>query len=169
LAPGLGRAAEGDLDPTFGTQGKVVTVAGTDVRAFTPALAAQSDGRIVAASRLFTTPTGERGLILARYEADGTLDATFGSGGIVIETLDKLTFVTDAIVQPDGRIALVGASQEDGGDSDWMLRRYDSDGGVDATFGDGGVVETSLSLNDDGASRMAIQPDGGIVVVGGCR
>src|SRR5262245_56152180 len=77
IGPSPLSAADGDLDPTFGVGGIVITdFSGGGDYAFT--LALQSDGKIVAAGRTIT------GLALARYNSDGSLDTSFGSGGRVI-------------------------------------------------------------------------------------
>src|SRR2546427_308981 len=88
-APDVGRAHPGDLDPSFGTGGKVTTAFGTIADGAT-AVAVQEDGKIVAAG---VTDTGividpvagldQHAVALARYNADGTLDLTFGTGGKV--------------------------------------------------------------------------------------
>ena len=76
------RAASGDLDPTFGVGGKVTTdfASGSD---FASGVALQSDGKLVAAGT--TEPPGGVGtdLAVARYNADGSLDPSFGGDGRV--------------------------------------------------------------------------------------
>src|SRR5437899_4523174 len=74
----------GDLDPTFGNRGKVVS----DLGALEEANAAvlQADGRIVVAGRSGSSLPDAK-LALARYEPDGTLDPLFGTGGKVLSTI----------------------------------------------------------------------------------
>src|SRR4051794_21715414 len=77
------RASAGGLDPTFGNGGKVLTDFGNgnDSNEFASALALQPDGKIVAAGyRFFGNSSGGADMLIVRYNTDGTLDSTFGSG-----------------------------------------------------------------------------------------
>src|SRR5439155_26808133 len=75
--------ASGNLDPTFGTGGMVVTDLGGDDLA--QGVALRPDGRIVVGGFSSSSPTStaDDRFGLARYESDGTLDPTFGSAGTV--------------------------------------------------------------------------------------
>ncbi len=144
-------AADGTLDPTFGTNGVVVTDLGS-VSDFGVNIALQADGKIIMAGS-GSAP------IIARYNLDGTLDTTFGTGG-------KLTTIFGGVValQSNGKLILGG-----GLNGGIELARYSSNGVLDTTFGINGVASVwennnsnfRLSLGD-----LAIQPDGKIVVVG---
>ena len=81
--PDHAQAAAGDLDPTFGIGGKVMTdfVAGPATFETANDVVIQSDGKIVAAGTGFSSPTSDVDFIVARYNTDGSLDATFGNGG----------------------------------------------------------------------------------------
>ncbi|HEX8735957.1 MAG TPA: FG-GAP-like repeat-containing protein [Pyrinomonadaceae bacterium] len=180
---GVVMAAPGDLDATFGASGKVIT---TDFRpdpsasSAAYAVAIQPDGKIVV-----TGTTGELAgvfynyyLILARYNADGSLDASFGSGGRVTSNLGSIQVVVNAIaLQPDGKI-LVGGQSPLGGPPDqnvglnFFLARFNNNGSVDANFGNGGFTATDFSggtTNDDGINSIVVQPDGKIAVAGYSR
>ncbi|MGI9113087.1 MAG: delta-60 repeat domain-containing protein [Gaiellaceae bacterium] len=153
-------AASGDLDLTFGTGGKVTTdfASGAD---FALGVAIQSDGKIVAAGN--TSPVGGVGVdfALARYNLDGSLDASFGSGGRVTTDFGSRIDAAAAVaVQPDGRIVAVGISADD-----FALARYNPDGSLDASFGSGGKVTTDFGGRDQG-NAVAIQADGKIVAAG---
>ena len=151
--PDSGRAAPGDLDPTFGSGGKVTTDFGGDDQAF--ALALQPDGKIVAAG------SSTQNFALARYNADGSLDATFGSGGKVTTNFGLVLTLAHALaLQPDGKIVVAGESNVN-----FALARYNPDGSLDATFGTGGKVITDFG-GIDRARALALQPDGKIVVAG---
>src|SRR6516225_4144532 len=105
ILPTLSNAADGDLDTTFGSGGMVITnFGGYD---FASALALQSDGKIVAAG---TTrpggPSGSSNFALARYNSDGSLDTTFGTGGRV--TADSLGEAFALAIQSDGKIVVAG-------------------------------------------------------------
>ena len=163
----------GALDPTFGTGGKVTTDFGS-VFDGVNAVAVQVDGKIVAAG----TGKGpeDTDFALARYNTDGTLDTTFGSGGKV--TTDFLPVSHDSdqafalVVQPDGKIVAggigVGRLNPAGGPGGWdfALARYDTHGTLDPTFGTLGKVTTDFSNNLDWAFALAQQADGKLVAAG---
>ena len=157
--PGL--AADGDLDPTFGTGGKVVTNFDTpDANANTIAL--QPDGKIVAAGWLFT-PTGSLDFAVARYRPDGSLDPTFDFDGRVRTDFFGAEDVAEAVaIQPDGKILAAGLVRA-GLHVFFGVARYTADGGLDPTFdGDGRAVSTFAGS----VHAMVLQPDGRVVVAG---
>src|SRR5262249_24196461 len=98
--------ADGSLDTTFGSGGTVFTNFGGNGDPY--AIARQSDGKIVVAGYHADATTGAHTLALARYTADGVLDPTFGTGGIVQTTVNGADDALDMLVQPDGRIVLAG-------------------------------------------------------------
>jgi uncharacterized delta-60 repeat protein len=157
-------AADGDLDPTFGTDGKVVT----DFNESTDWLgrvALQADGKIVTAGVSFP---GNK-YALARYNPDGTLDATFGTGGKVTTVLagNVQGGADGLLLLPDGKIVISGSiNLPSSFDTSFALLRYNSDGSLDTTFGNGGVVTTNIGPDDDQAYRLALQSDGKIVAAG---
>src|SRR5207249_6334152 len=85
LLPAAGRANPGDLDPTFGIGGKVTTGSGTDDDGY--AVAIQADGKLVVAVE--TNNGINYDVALVRYNANGTLDATFGTGGKVTTEIGR--------------------------------------------------------------------------------
>ena len=158
-------AASGDLDPTFGVNGVAL---GSFGGSFGFSVARQTDGKLVVAGR---TDTGT-GIAVARYDASGAPDATFGVNGQAITDVGPLQDVAvRVLVQPDGKIVAVGTSDvvNDGSDVEVVLVRYDAGGMHDGTFGTLGVVRTSLGTGTDFVQDAALQADGGIVVVGGGR
>jgi uncharacterized delta-60 repeat protein len=171
--------ADGSVDLTFGSAGRVVTDFGGDDAAF--ALALQPDGKIVVAG--VSTEGGTMDFALARYDSDGTLDATFGSGGKVVTDLGGNDEAFALVVQPDGALVAAGVSTA-AGSLDFALARYNTDGTLDATFGAAGQVVTdfgpafvgsdpsncALPIADfhgaDVAFALAVQPDGKLVAAG---
>lgn len=98
------------------------------------------------------------GIVCVTPPPDGDLDPSFGDGGKV--TTPGMEGGQALVVQPDGKIVVA---------SDNALARYDVDGTLDDTFGDAGIVRTALDADTcfvDGASDLALQPDGSIVAVG---
>lgn len=154
-------AAAGDLDTTFDGDGKLATdfTAGDDIAA---AIAIQADGKIIVAG------IASQRFALARYEADGSLDATFGGDGRVTTRIARgLQLVNGLAIQPDGKIVAVGPLYPTGEDARWALARYNSDGSLDTSFSGDGKLTVDLTTRDDSAEDVALQDDGKIVVAGG--
>jgi len=156
--------ADGSLDTTFGTGGKVITDFGTsDDHA--RAVKIQSDGKIVVAGSSnnngFNTD-----FALARYNADGSLDTTFGTGGKVTTAMGTANDVAYAVtIQADGKIIAAGYAST-GGIAAFALARYTATGSLDATFGTGGKITTAVGTDGATAHAVAIQSDGKIVAAG---
>lgn len=166
----LGRLTTGQdpwLDPSFGTngQGTVVTPLANFMQG-QGALAIQPDGNIVIAGTMTDSynPVNEN-LVLARYNSDGALDTTLAGSGIVITELGQNEMGSDVAVQTDGKIIVVG-KRYNGTDSDLLLVRYNSNGSLDTTFGDGGKVISDLGGSSDSARGVVLQGDGKILTVG---
>jgi uncharacterized delta-60 repeat protein len=159
----------GRLDSTFGTGGKVV-VTFNSVSDYLFAVALQSDGKIVAAGS-----TSGTAFLLARFNADGSLDQAFGTNGSIETTFGDQTAAGRAIVvQADGKIVVVGVSGVGSYSelNDFALARYNSDGSLDQSFGSGGKVKTHFPGVDNtgsSATSVALQPDGKLVVGGYCK
>jgi len=158
-------AAPGNLDTTFGSgTGKVITAIGSgEDKART--LAVQPDGKIVVAGSCSNGSDDD--LCIARYNATGTLDATFGSGGKVLTMVGEFGDNANALaVQPDGKIVVAGSCDDIG--YEFCLARYSANGVLDATFGIDGKVITAATILEDSANALTIQPDGKLVVAGHC-
>jgi uncharacterized delta-60 repeat protein len=155
--------SNGTLDATFGTDGKVTTTFGVPEQGFSYALAyslaLQQDGKIVLAGE--STINGDRDFALARYNTNGTLDPSFGTGGRLTTTFGNNDVAFSVAVQPDGKIVTAGF-----GLFKFALARYNSNGTLDPSFGTGGQVTTAIGGLNDGAKRLALQGDGNIVVAG---
>ena len=131
---------------TFGVAGIVTTDIAPDAGDWVEAVAIQPDGKIVAAG-----PGG-----LCRYNADGSLDATFSGDGIVAVP----GHIADLEIQADGKI-VVGGNLVVGGNGDFMVRRFNTDGSPDLTFdGDGVVTLDFKNGSRDFVNAIALQaPD----------
>jgi uncharacterized delta-60 repeat protein len=165
------KAAAGDVDPTFGNGGEVITDFPGKSRSTAQGIAIQADGKIVVAgSSLGHTDLSADFEVfsLARYHQDGTLDATFGTGGRV-NTIFPNAFSNRCFavaIQPDGKIVA-------GGDAflqfsqNFALARYNVDGSLDASFASGGTFVLPLPIGDEPViNALAIQTDGRIIVAG---
>jgi uncharacterized delta-60 repeat protein len=159
---------DGSLDATFGAGGTVTTAFGTISDQFN-AVAVQGDGKIVAAG-VSQTAAGPDSFVLARYNPDGSLDKTFGSGGTAIGTTTNGDYANAVALQGDGKIVAVGYTETTYHDPvAFALARYNPDGSLDATFGAGGTVTTAIGTIADAGHAVALQGDGKIVVAGGTR
>ncbi len=152
----------GKPDQTFGIGGRVVTNLGGDDTAM--AVAIQPDARIVVAGS--TRNGGGVDFALVRYLDDGTLDPSFGLGGLVRTDFGSGDDVAHALaLEPDGSIVAAGEASN-GSDADFALARYQDDGTLDLDFGVGGLVRTDFRGHIDRAYGVALQGDGRILAVG---
>lgn len=128
------------------------------------AVGRQSDGRIVVAGYTSTWD-----FALARYTADGELDASFGSGGVAIVNLNVIDFGLALAIDASDRIVLAGTSRSL--NEDFALLRFTPDGQPDASFNGGDPANTRGAIvtdfdRDDRAHAVALQADGRIVAAG---
>jgi uncharacterized delta-60 repeat protein len=218
--------ADGALDPAFGVAGVVTTRLTEDDYFYVAAAVLQPDGKIVVAGQVtIATNTTYGEVFVARYLTNGTLDASFGPGGLVVRDLGFDDSGEAVALQPDGRIVVAAygydfnlsqslfaalrlqsngtpdttfsgdgraeaafpgselarptaiALQPDGqilvagysfvsNINQIILARFQANGALDATFGTGGVVSTSLGATNASADDVAIQADGRIFVAG---
>ncbi len=159
-------AADGDLDPTFDSDGSVTTAIGSagDVAY---AVAIQDDGKIVVGGT-YVNGTPNDDLFLARYNSDGSLDTTFDSDGIVTVSVavgdDE---GLDVALQSDGKILLAGLGKAAAGKNHFILFRYNSDGSLDTSFDSDGMAAARIIDTNYGRGRAAaVQSDGKIVMAG---
>jgi uncharacterized delta-60 repeat protein len=135
---------DGSLDASFGTGGKVTTNLGSHFQESAESIRIQPDGKILIAGYSFAGPGAQSDFALLRYNSDGSLDSSFGTGGKVVTNLGPQIEEADSLViQPDGKILVVGTMGTSGANpgSDLALARYNSDGSLDTSFG----VGTALS------------------------
>jgi uncharacterized delta-60 repeat protein len=157
--------ADGFLDPSFDGDGKVTVALGAASSAIR-ALVVLEDGKILVAGWA-DEGTGWNDMMAARFAADGSLDPSFGSGGVA-----RVPFGTGfdeayaLAVQPDGRIVLAGRAEVAGSAFDMALARLEPDGALDLTFGSGGKVTTDFEGWAECAYGVAVLP-GGEIVAGG--
>ncbi len=157
-------AAAGELDVSFGTGGVLSTdFGGTYDWAY--ATAVQPDGKILAAG--VSNGAGTYDFALARYQADGSIDPSFGQGGkVTTDFATSFDWAYALVLQPDGKI-VVGGITDASGSRDFALARYHPDGSLDPIFGQGGRVIAKLRpLSDDSVYGLALQPDGKILAGG---
>jgi len=155
--------ANGTPDTTFSADGWTTTdFHGSDDLAF--AVAAAPGGKVVAAGR---TRAGVASTdAVARYNDNGSLDATFsGDGKLTGPTSGYERRVHATVVQPDNKV-LVAGSTATGTANDFFVARYNASGSLDTSFSGDGVATVDFGGRYDVALDLLIQPDGKIVVGG---
>src|SRR5947209_1807821 len=162
-------SAAGQLDAAFGHGG--LAVASSTLSKISAAHAAvQADGKVVVVGK------ADDAFAVARFNADGTLDASFGASGTGIVLTQagpdgNASQATSVAIQSDGRIVVVG---KDSGFERFDVVRYRANGTLDTTFGGSGIVHTNLDdlvgffsgVVGENAADVAVQSDGKIVVAG---
>jgi len=148
-------------DPSFGQGYGAIGDYMGDGSNLAVALAVQTDGSIVVAGSL-----NRQYSVLFRYKSDGSRDSTFGNGGMVVTTVDRMSWTTSIVIQPDGSIIAAGASFNFSNPSSvFTLVRYKANGSLDSTFGLNGIVRTKFA-NSAAANSVALQADGKIIAAG---
>ena len=153
---------DGTPDTGFSGDGIVTTSPGSGIDQ-AQAVALTAGGKILVAGYTASASTGDD-FALVRYNADGSLDPGFGSGGIVVSPVSTGNMSDQAhgmAVQPDGKILVAGND-----DLDFEIARYNIDGTLDTTFDADGMVRTSVENSSDSARAILVQGDGKILVAG---
>ncbi|MDQ3801556.1 MAG: hypothetical protein M3384_19210 [Acidobacteriota bacterium] len=156
--------ATGSLDTTFGTQG--TGIVRTRIRQVEGCLdlKLQRDGKIVVAGVSYLMANVLNFAVL-RYQPNGTLDANFGAGGMVLTEFDNNHEIAYSVaIQGDDKI--VAAGTDDQRQYDTILARYNQDGSHDPTFDGDGRVSYDFGSDYGESNAVAVQPDGKIVTAG---
>jgi len=155
--------ADGSLDGGFGNGGVVIRAvsSGWDLSG---SVLIQPDGKIVVGGNAWTGSTYD--FIALRYNADGTPDNSFGSGGMAFFPVGgSQDNAWDCTLQSNGKILLTGPVHN-GNNYDFGLARLNPDGSLDGGFGSGGRVITQMGAADDLSWSCTVQSDGNILVAG---
>jgi uncharacterized delta-60 repeat protein len=161
----------------FGDGGKVVSPF-LDFRNAS-ALAVSDDGRITVGGYVpsaSNTQSTDHDFALVRYNADGSLDTTFGDGGKTVTDVagGQNDEITDLAPLPGGGVVAVGSTYvflpsnnySFLDNRDYAVVRYGADGQPDAAFGDAGKVVGDFGLPFADAARIVAQQDGRMLVAG---
>jgi uncharacterized delta-60 repeat protein len=154
----------GVLDTTFGSGGKAVLTnfsSSAGNSHFARSMAVQPDGKIIVGGITKNDTTQANVFVVVRFNANGSLDTTFGTDGKVITSnINASQFgISKLLVQPDGKIVAGGLSPR------MTMVRYLANGTLDSSFGNNGVVfETELSSS---SCDVVLQPDGKLLLAGG--
>jgi uncharacterized delta-60 repeat protein len=153
--------ADGSKETTFGTDG-VVT--------FDNYFTGLTDFRLVAGNKIIGCGPAKNGSLtyfgLFKKNADGTPDATFGTGGYVLQDMGSQETLNQMALQNDGKILLTGTVYN-GADYDIILSRFKSDGTLDASFGTAGITISSFTSGAyEQGNDLEVLSDGKIIVAG---
>ena len=153
----------GKPDTGFGNGGRIVAdFFGSSSQA--RAVAIQTDGKILVAGWCIRD---DQDFIIARYDAEGKLDPSFGTGGVTATDFGSDDVLSGIALQPDGRIVAAGTTiNVNVGARMICLARYDSNGSLDPGFDVNGKVSTETAASGEEAHAVVIQPDGKILVAG---
>ena len=159
----------GLLDTTFGNDGRVITNLSDKLDKIT-SLIIQNDGKIIA-SGTTSDDLNYSDFSIVRYNADGTLDISFGNNGITVTSIRTWDFGYAIALQDDNKIVVSGSTSNEfnpvfGPDYDFLVLKYDKYGVLDATFGNGGSVLIGTTEANEKALSVNILSNGKIVIAG---
>jgi LPXTG-site transpeptidase (sortase) family protein len=157
--------ADGSPDTSFGTGGMAIADSGSSVQDYGMGAALQADGKVVVVGYSGSYPDIE--MAVARFNANGSLDTSFATGGWYISNFPYCAYAYDVAIQSDGKIVVSGEVQDGSEAGDFAVWRFNANGTLDAGFGTGGVVTTDFNEFYESAIGVVIQADGKIVAVGG--
>jgi uncharacterized delta-60 repeat protein len=155
--------SNGQLDPTFGAGG-YVAIPTSEGDQTARSIAIQSDGKIV----VLITPAiniDAAPLEVARLNSNGTLDPTFGSGGITSLSPGGDLAASSLMIQPDGKLLIAGTYRNGVNRSSGELVRLNSDGSLDSTFNGEGYLISNFG-GDSNFTSAVVMPDGNILAAG---
>jgi len=159
----------GDLDTSFGVNGKVVTGFGpNDSRA--TSIVVQPDGKMLAGGSCQTFD-GSIHFALARYNPNGTLDTTFGANGKAVPRVFEMpnnghveNNILSIVLLDSGKFLVVGNYGINNVPSGIVIARFNTDGTIDTTFGTAGIVFKESGSVKEGLKML---PDGKFIIISG--
>lgn len=156
--------SNGTLDNSFGIGGEVFTAfSGLDDEGNSVAI--QSDGKILAGG--FTLRNGIRCFAIARYNTNGSLDASFGGDGKVSTSVGNTGASAFALaVKSNGKIFQSGEYTDSKGYGQFAAVKYNADGTLDNSFAGNGKVAVSFNSGGGNATSINIQSNGKIILAG---
>jgi uncharacterized delta-60 repeat protein len=159
--------SDGTLDNAFGVLGlSTLGIGGYEIEA--TSIVIQTDGKIVATGLKYDFFYGDYYAILARFNANGTLDNTFNAGASWVDLPISTGYVGKSLaLQPDGKFVIACSNLNVPGN--FLIVRCNANGSMDNTFDTDGIVNTNVGTATSFANSLALQPDGKIVVCGAAK
>lgn len=158
--------ADGSVDNSFGTNGKVIFNVG-DWNDFGEGVAIQSDGKILIGGHKWISNIQERhDLFVARLNTDGSLDTSYGTDGVATARLvDGANYSNGIVLQADDKPILAGFTILQG-EINMAMVRFDTAGNLDSTFNGDGMVSFDYEGREDYGQAIALQADNKIILAG---
>lgn len=153
--------SNGSLDVSFGNSGKVYSVFGENVYTILN-FVVQTDGKILVNAYYSVFPSSQFVFELIRYNANGSLDVTFGNNGKIVTTPILLSLVNPT----NGKFLFNGINNLPSGENEYTLIKYNANGTIDNSFGSNGTVAYNVGNSPFGYSSVVLQPDGKIIASG---
>ncbi len=155
---------DGSLDTSFGGGLGYISVAIPNVQVAAYGLAIQPDNKIVATG-FYKPGNVEAQMVVVRGNANGALDLTFGTNGVVKANIGNKSVGNFLALDAGGNVVVVGSTANVNANNTFLVVRLTSSGAFDSTFGTNGIVTTAIG-DISQAYDVALQADGKIVVVG---
>lgn len=153
----------GEIDTSFGINGIFTTSDPDGKGAQGNEVVVDSSGRILVAG--FTWNGNDRDMAIWRLTSNGSLDASFGDGGLVLfANGSDSEEANDIVLDSEGRILAVG-SINSGGINNMAIWRYDEDGSLDTSFSDDGYLTYASGQHNEGYG-IALDSNGRILITG---
>ncbi len=151
-------------DPNFGYDGFFTLDVNGNSSDYSKDMILKSDGKILCSG---TSSNGSsRYCTLIQLNTDGTLDPTFGAGGVMQQLIGTDGILWHITMQSDGKIIGVGQAIFAGSDYNLIIARYNFDGSIDSSFSNDGWASFDLGGFDEKFESAVCQSDGKIVVAG---
>lgn len=161
--------ADGTVDNSFGTNGSVIVASPFNEGIIFKDFVILTDGKFLVTGNRYIQSSGSSLLFIYRYTANGTLDATFGTNGVITTPVGNKVSGERIVLQPDGKFVVAGLTynQPYNGINEVAVVRYNPDGTLDTTFGTGGITRTSVGNNKfHNVQEILVQTDGKLLVAG---
>jgi len=157
---------DGDLDPTFDGDGRVV-ISFTVQADIAESIEVQDDGKILLVGRSQQDIAIFYDVAVARLNPDGSPDLSFGAGGMVTTGVGSTATGWDVVVQPDEKIVIAGTVNEGQPGAAFMVIRYLPNGSLDSAWATGGIGQYDIGPQGELATSIVALNDGSFLVAGG--
>ncbi len=155
--------SNGDFDLTFGNQGKVIVSIAPSGQEYCEGMVLQPDGKIIAAGSYFNGT--DQDFAVVRYNSNGSLDTTFGTGGIsTLQISNTPDYCTSVLLQSDGKIVLGGITEYMNDSTKTSFARLLPNGTIDSLFGNAGISHP-VNTTQDYVSGIKFDSNERIVVL----
>ena len=152
----------GSSDNTFGNNG---LVSDTVILTGRTCISLEDDGKIITLGMY----ANNNDFVMNRYNADGSLDSSFGESGRVTTSIGTSTNIASAVIlQNDSKIITSGTTKKDN-HNEFVMVRYNTDGELDGSFGNYGIVNTTMGRSSSHIMSLSIQKDDKIIAVGNSK